>query len=320
MKAETYPFVMRSLPYECYDLAPCISAETLFYHHDKIYKHYVDQLNLALADYPLLQGLSLWELLAWPENLPENLRIEVKRNGGGAFNHELYFDSLQPLKFEQDPKGALLEAMIHDFGSLREFREQMNEVAMKQFASGYGWLVMTGEGQLALRSTANQEVPDLKHEIPLLNVDVWEHSHYLQYQNRRRDYLTAWHRLINWRKVAWRYDEAAQRVREERMLRGETGEEAWPGSGQRGQSEDETRESAWPGSGQRGLSEDETRERAWPGSGQRGQSEDETRESAWKREESWPAETMQEKAEDGFGEWAWVEGMLLGEAVKEAVT
>ena len=221
MNDETYPFVMRSLPYEYYALAPCISAESLTYHHDKIYKDYVDQLNLALANYPLLQRLSLRELLTYPENLPEGLQAEVKKNGGGAFTHELFFDSMQPLGREQDPKGALLEAIIRDFGSLRDFRERISEAAAGQFASGYAWLVLNWDGRLTVTTTPNQEIPDLKKEIPLLNVDVWEHSYYLQYQNRRRDYLNAWHRLINWRKVALRHEDALRYVENERLLHGE---------------------------------------------------------------------------------------------------
>lgn len=221
MNDETYPFVMRSLPYEYYALAPCISAESLTYHHDKIYKDYVDQLNLALANYPLLQKLSLRELLTHPENLPEGLQEEVKKNGGGAFSHELFFDSMQPLGREQDPKGALLEAIIRDFGSLRDFRERISEAAAGQYASGYAWLVLNRDGRLSVTTTPNQDVPDLKNVIPLLNVDIWEHSYYLQYQNRRRDYLNAWHRLINWRKVALRHEEAMRCVENERLLRGE---------------------------------------------------------------------------------------------------
>lgn len=235
MKEETYPFVMRPLPYECYDLAPCISAESLLYHHDKIYKNYVDQLNLALADYPLLQGLSLWELLAYPENLPENLRRAVKQNGGGAFNHELFFDSIQPLGLEGDPKGSLLEAIIRDFGSLKEFREKICDAATRHFASGNAWLILNWDGRLEIKTTKNQEVIELRREIPLLIVDVWEHAYYLQYQNRRRDYLSAWLRLINWRKVARRYEEGLEYVTQERMLRGEALE--W-GSGWDGLEED----------------------------------------------------------------------------------
>ena len=221
MKAETYPFVMRCLPYEYYGLAPCISAETLLYHHDRLYKGYVDRLNQALADYPTLQTLSLWELLAEPENLPESLQTPVKNNGGGVFNHELYFDSLQPLGCEQDPKGPLLEAIVRDFGSLQEFRERIKSVALSQFASGYAWLVLGRDERLKVLSTANQDTPDLKSFLPLLNVDVWEHSYYLQYQNRRNDYLCAWLRLINWRKVSCRYEEALDLLVKDKMLRGE---------------------------------------------------------------------------------------------------
>lgn len=225
MKEETYPFVMRALPYEPYELAPCISAEATLYHHDRLYKAYVDQLNAALADYPTLQGLSLKELLERPENLPENLRTSVVRYGGGVYGHELFFDSMQPFSQEQDPKGPLLEAMIQEFGSLRDFRERMKEVAMNQFASGYAWLVLGQDGTLRITTTANQDVPDLKRVIPILNVDVWEHSYYLQYQDRRGDYLNAWHRVINWRKVARRYEEGLEEVRKNRLLRGEAGPE-----------------------------------------------------------------------------------------------
>ena len=225
MREETYPFVTRALPYECYGLAPCISAESVTYHHDRLYKAYVDRLNQALADYPRLQKLSLWELLERPENLPEGLRTAVVRNGGGVFCHELYFDSLQPLGREQDPKGALLEALVHDFGSLQDFRERIKAAAMEVFASGYAWLTLERGGALRIVTTMNQDVPDLKCMIPLLAVDVWEHAYYLQYQNRRSDYLNAWLRLINWRKVACRYEEGMEEVYNDRMLHGEWTEE-----------------------------------------------------------------------------------------------
>lgn len=236
MKEETYPFVMRALPYEPYELAPCISAETIAYHHDRIYKACVDQLNGALSDYPVLQGLSLRELLMRPENLPEGLRTAVVRSGGGVFSHELYFDSMQPLGLEQDPKGTLLEAIIRDFGSLRAMREMITEVAMEQFASGYAWVVLGQDGVLRVTATANQEIPDLQKVIPVFNVDVWEHAYYLQYQNRRNDYLNAWHRVINWRKVARRYEEGLEEVQTGRMFRGEASLEGVGESFMRGES------------------------------------------------------------------------------------
>ena len=221
MKEETYPFVMRALPYEPYELAPCISAEATAYHHDRLYKACVDQLNAALADYPVYQGLSLRELLERPENLPESIRTIVLRSGGGVYGHELFFDSMQPYSQEQDPKGPLLEAIIQEFGSLRDFRERIKDAAMSQFASGYAWLVLGQDGKLRVTTTSDQDVPDLKRVIPILNVDVWEHSYYLQYQDRRSDYLNAWHRVINWRKIARRYEEGIEEVRRNRLLRGE---------------------------------------------------------------------------------------------------
>ena len=221
MKDEIYPFVMRNLPYEYSDLAPCISAQTLIFHHDRIYKDYVDRLNHALADYPLLQELSLKELLSGLENLPDALKIVVKNNGGGVYAHELYFDSLQPLSCEQDPKGDLLEGVIRDFGSLRDFREKMKNDVMKLFGCGYVWLVLDHEGVLSFETTANQDIPDLNHVIPILNIDVWEHSYYLQYQMKRSEYASAWLRLINWGKAACRYEEGLWKIQQERLLCGE---------------------------------------------------------------------------------------------------
>lgn len=217
MKAETYPFVMRPLPYEYCALAPCISAEALLYHHDRIYKNYVDKLNQALSDYPMQQSLSLKDLLAVPENLPACLRTAVINNGGGAYSHELYFDSMQPFGCEQDPKGALLEALVRDFGSLRDFRDRIKKAGEEHFSAGFAWLLLGQDGRLSILTTADQGTPDLKRNIPLLNVDVWEHAYYLQYQNRREDYLSAWLRLVNWRKVARRYEEGMMEV-ENRLL------------------------------------------------------------------------------------------------------
>lgn len=220
MKAETYPFVVRPLPCEYREPSPYISAETLLYHHDRIYKNDIDLLNQALSDYPVLQKRSLRELLAAPENLPVSLQIPVKRYGGSAFNHELYFDSLQPACREQDPKGVMLEALIRDFGAVRDFREELKKAAMSRFGAGYAWLVLDYEGRLRILTTANQNTPDLKKMIPLLNVDVWEHAYYLQYQDRREEYISAWLKLINWRKTACRYEDAMAEAENYRKLHG----------------------------------------------------------------------------------------------------
>ena len=149
-------------------------------------------------------------------------RVPVSTFGPSLTKKEASFQpSVEPLGREQDPKGVMLEALIQDFGSLKDFRDQMSEAAVGLYASGYAWLIMDWEGRLQIKTTANEEVPILRQEIPILNVDVWEHAYYLQYRDRRKDYVSAWHRLINWRKVARRYEEALQYVREERMLHGE---------------------------------------------------------------------------------------------------
>ncbi len=207
MQAETYPFVVRPLPYAYDALVPVLDQETLTFHHDKHYKTYVDNLNSALSDYPELQGMSLKELLTDIDILPAPVRTSIRNNGGGVFNHELYFDSMKS-PVGQDPTGALAEAISRDFGSYKQWKEQMKQAAMGQFGSGWAFLVADKDGKLSIVQTANQNVPDLDDYTPILLVDVWEHAYYLQYQNRRADYLEGWFGLINWRKAGMRYEEA----------------------------------------------------------------------------------------------------------------
>lgn len=206
MKAETYPFVVRPLPYEYDALIPVLDEETLTFHHDKHYKTYVDNLNAALADCPELQKKSLTELLTDINRLPAAVKTAVRNNGGGVYNHELYFDSMKS-PVGQEPAGALAEAIDRDFGSYRQWKEQMKQAAVSKFGSGWAWLVSDKNGTLSIVQTANQDVPDLEEYIPILLVDVWEHAYYLQYQNRRADYVEGWFGLINWRKAGKRYEE-----------------------------------------------------------------------------------------------------------------
>ena len=208
MKAETYPFVVRPLPYEYDALIPVLDEETLTFHHDKHYKTYVDNLNAALADYPELQKKSLTELLTDINRLPAAVKTAVRNNGGGVYNHELYFDSMKS-PVGQEPSGALAEAIDRDFGSYRQWKEQMKQAAVGRFGSGWAWLVSDKNGVLSIVQTANQAVPDLEEYVPVLLVDVWEHAYYLQYQNRRADYVEGWFGLINWRKAGMRYEELA---------------------------------------------------------------------------------------------------------------
>lgn len=206
MKAETYPFVVRPLPYEYDALTPVLDEETLHFHHDKHYKTYVDNLNNILADYPELQQKSLKELLTGLEELPGAAQTGIRNNGGGVFNHELYFDSMKS-PAGQEPVGSLGEAINRDFGSYKQFQEQMKQAAVSKFGSGWAWLLSDKAGKLSIVQTANQDVPDLLEYTPIFLVDVWEHAYYLQYQNRRADYVDGWFSLIHWRKAQKRYEE-----------------------------------------------------------------------------------------------------------------
>lgn len=207
MKEETYPFVVKPLPYEYDALVPVLDQETLHFHHDKHYKTYVDNLNAALSDYPEQQKLGLSDLLSQIDKLPAAIQTPVRNNGGGVYNHELYFDGMKS-PVGQEPAGLLLEAIERDFGSFSQWKEQMKQAAVGKFGSGWAWLVTDKDGKLSIVQTANQDVPDLNKLIPILLVDVWEHAYYLQYQNRRADYVDGWFGLINWRKAQKRYEEA----------------------------------------------------------------------------------------------------------------
>jgi len=204
MQVETYPFVVRPLPYEYDALLPVLDAETLSFHHDKHYATYVNNLNKILSDYPELQKKSLTELLVELDSLPEAVRTPIRNNGGGVFNHELYFDVMKS-PVGQEPCGNLAEAITRDFGSYLQWKELMKQAALSKFGSGWAWLLSDKAGKLQIVQTANQDVPDLKRFHPIFLVDVWEHAYYLQYRNRRADYLEGWFGLINWRKADKRY-------------------------------------------------------------------------------------------------------------------
>ncbi len=207
MREETYPFVVKPLPYEYDALTPVLDANTLTFHHDKHYKTYVDNLNNTLADYPELQKMNLKELLTNLEKLPAAAQTPIRNNGGGVYNHELYFDAMK-CPVGQEPTGTLLEAIERDFGSYQQWKEKMKQAAVSKFGSGWAWLLADENGILTIQQSANQDVPDLNVYTPIFLVDVWEHAYYLQYQNRRLDYVDGWFTLINWKKALRRYEEA----------------------------------------------------------------------------------------------------------------
>lgn len=207
MKDEIYPFVAQPLPYEYDALTPVIDANTLMFHHDKHYRTYVDNLNNVLADYPELQKMSLKELLTNLDEFPTAAQTPIRNNGGGVYNHELYFDGMK-CPVGQAPAGILAEAIERDYGSFSQWKDRMKQAAVTKFGSGWAWLVSDVNGILSIQQSSNQDTPDLTVYNPIFLVDVWEHAYYLQYQNRRADYVEGWFSLINWKKAGKRYEES----------------------------------------------------------------------------------------------------------------
>jgi Fe-Mn family superoxide dismutase len=196
------PYEVPPLPYDYAALEPHIDEQTMRIHHDKHHQAYVDNVNKALegtdwADKPIeevVKGLA---------QIPEDKRGAARNNGGGHLNHSLFWESMAP-GGGGAPSGALAAAIDSTFGSFDEFKAMLKDAGIKQFGSGWAWLVHDGSG-LAVVSTANQDNPLTDGKAPLLGVDVWEHAYYLKYQNRRPDYLDAWWNTVNWPAVADRF-------------------------------------------------------------------------------------------------------------------
>ena len=201
-----YPYQLPPLPYAYDALEDEISEKTLHFHHDKHLKSYVDNLNTALADRPEEQNKTLEELLRHLDCLSEPKRTAIRNNGGGVYNHLLYFNCLSPERGLR-PSGGLAAALERDFGSYDDWRAAMKAAALGQFGSGYAWLVCERSGALSVLKTANQDSPLSLGLWPLLCVDVWEHAYYLDYQNRRPDYVERWFERIHWPFVQQRYEQ-----------------------------------------------------------------------------------------------------------------
>jgi Fe-Mn family superoxide dismutase len=190
------------LPYAYDALEPHIDKLTMEIHHDKHHQAYVDKANAALAGTPL-EDASVEDVLKDLSQVPEDKRGAVRNNGGGHYNHSLFWESMAP-NAGGAPDGALAQAIDSAFGSFAEFQAKLKEAGVNQFGSGWSWLVHDGSG-LAVVGTPNQDNPVSTGNTPLLGVDVWEHAYYLKYQNRRPDYLDAWWNTVNWGKVAERF-------------------------------------------------------------------------------------------------------------------
>jgi len=197
------PHSLPPLPYAHDALEPHISKETMELHHDKHHAAYVNNLNAALKDYPDLDRLSLEELLRGISKVPESIRQAVINNGGGHWNHTFFWEIMKP-GGAKEPKGTLASA-LQALGGVDKVKEMVNDAGIKRFGSGWAWLVLDG-GQLKVISTANQDCPLMNNQIPILGVDVWEHAYYVDYRNRRPDYLKAWWNVVNWDEVGKRYE------------------------------------------------------------------------------------------------------------------
>ncbi len=191
------------LPYAANALEPTIDARTMEIHHDKHHAAYVTNLNKALESAPELQGKSAEELIKDLNAVPEAIRAAVRNNGGGHVNHTMFWEIMGANGGQ--PSGALAEAITATFGGLDGLKEKINAAGVARFGSGWAWLSVDSGGKLVVHSTANQDNPMMEGMKPVLGVDVWEHAYYLNYQNRRPDYLKAWWNVVNWDAVASRY-------------------------------------------------------------------------------------------------------------------
>jgi len=186
-------------------LEPHIDARTMEIHHDKHHGAYVTNLNAALEGTEWVDR-PIDAVLANLEIIPEDKRAAVRNNGGGHANHTLFWEIMGP-DGGGEPSGDLAAAIGDTFGSLADLQSQVNDAGVKRFGSGWSWLVWDGTG-LAVLSTPNQDSPVMEGKTPLLGVDVWEHAYYLNYQNRRPDYLAAWWNVVRWDAVAARFEKA----------------------------------------------------------------------------------------------------------------
>jgi Fe-Mn family superoxide dismutase len=202
-----YPFKLPELGYDYGALEPHIDARTMQIHHTKHHQTYTDKLNEALEKLPELHGKSAEELLRGIKSVPDAARGAVRNHGGGFHNHELVWDILRP-GGAKAPGGDIATALDKQFGSFEDFKKKLTAAATGQFGSGWGWLVVSGAGELTVLATANQDSPLMEGHTPILGVDVWEHAYYLNYQNRRPDYVNAWWNVVNWDAVGKRYQAA----------------------------------------------------------------------------------------------------------------
>jgi len=196
-----------SLPYAFDALEPHIDARTMEIHHGKHHAAYVNKLNAALEKAPELADTSLEDLLRNLIGVPEAIRTAVRNNGGGHANHSFFWPLMSP-NGGGNPVGDLAGAIDSTFGSVDAFKQKFGTAAATRFGSGWAWLSLDGSGQLVVHSTANQDNPMSEGLRPVVGLDVWEHAYYLNYQNRRPDYVGAWWNIVNWEQAETNFQAA----------------------------------------------------------------------------------------------------------------
>lgn len=204
----TQLFELPSLGYATNALEPVIDARTMEIHHDKHHAAYVTNLNKALESAPEFYGRAVEDILRNIGQVPESIRTAVRNNGGGHANHSLFWEWLRP-GGAKAPTSAVAQAIDAAFGSFDAFTEKFNAAATTRFGSGWAWLVVDGSGKVQVYSTANQDSPLMDGHRPVLGLDVWEHAYYLNYQNRRPDYIKAFWSVVNWDTVAREFEKGA---------------------------------------------------------------------------------------------------------------
>jgi superoxide dismutase, Fe-Mn family len=193
-------FEVEPLQYDYNALEPYIDEQTMRLHHDKHYATYVTNLNGAVDKHPELGNRSLEDLLRNINNVPEDVRTVVRNNGGGAYNHAMFWRIMGPNK-GGEPTGAIADVINNSFGGFENFKTQFNDAGTKRFGSGWAWLVRGSGGDYQIISTANQDSPLMDGNFPVFGNDVWEHAYYLKYQNRRPEYLQNWWNVVNWDEI-----------------------------------------------------------------------------------------------------------------------
>jgi superoxide dismutase, Fe-Mn family len=198
------PFTLPPLTYDFGALEPHIDAQTMEIHHDRHHQAYINNVSAAIEKHPELADKTIEELLGDLAAIPEDIRTVVRNNGGGHYNHSMFWEIMGP-GGGGEPTGSVGAAITSAFGDYATFKDTLTKAAVGQFGSGWGWLVKDGAGKLSIFGRPNQDTPLSEGLTPVLGVDVWEHAYYLKYQNRRPDYVGAWFNTINWDAVNKRF-------------------------------------------------------------------------------------------------------------------